>query len=119
MCKAALGKVLLVWGNGCNSPRRCISTAPKVNEVSRVAQFATSAVLVEAPEALELEEEPEELLLALEKAKELASQMKNIASVDVVTGSHYLQEDNPHLIGRETRSFIERVWKEREPKPAL
>ncbi|OQV03693.1 hypothetical protein CLAIMM_08708 [Cladophialophora immunda] len=58
-------------------------------------------------------------IVSVEKAKELASQMKNIASVDVGPGSHYLQEDNPHLIGRETRNFVERVWKEQGPKPAL
>lgn len=48
-----------------------------------------------------------------ETAKELSGQMRNVRSVDMGTGSHYLQEENPHLIGRVTKEFVEQVWEEK------
>jgi len=50
-------------------------------------------------------------IISVEKAKGLASQMKNVESVGIGPGNHYLQEDNPHLIGRVTKDFIEQVWR--------
>ena len=47
-----------------------------------------------------------------EAAKKLATQMKNLRSVDIGPGSHFLQEVNPHLIGRVTKEFVERIWEE-------
>ncbi|OAP60499.1 hypothetical protein AYL99_05501 [Fonsecaea erecta] len=49
-------------------------------------------------------------IVSVDKAKVLESQLKNIVSVGIGPGNHYLQEDNPHLIGRETKVFVERVW---------
>lgn len=49
-------------------------------------------------------------IVSVEKAQELERQMKNIRSVGIGPGRHYLQEDNPHLIGQETRKFVEEVW---------
>ena len=48
-------------------------------------------------------------IISVEKATELASQMKNIKSVGIGPGNHYLQEENPHLIGRVTKDFVEQV----------
>ncbi|KEF59002.1 uncharacterized protein A1O9_03845 [Exophiala aquamarina CBS 119918] len=48
-----------------------------------------------------------------DKAKELAAQMKNVQSVDIGAGNHYLQEENPHLIGRVTKEFVEQIWQEK------
>ncbi|EXJ53361.1 uncharacterized protein A1O5_13401 [Cladophialophora psammophila CBS 110553] len=53
-------------------------------------------------------------IVSVERAKVLADQMKNVKSVGVGPGNHYLQEDNPHLIGRETKEFVEQVWRRKE-----
>ena len=52
-------------------------------------------------------------IISPETAKELASQMKNVKGVEISPGRHYLQEDDPHLIGRATKEFVEQVWTER------
>ncbi len=49
-------------------------------------------------------------IVSVETAKELAGQMKNVKTVEIVPGRHYLQEEDPHLIGRMTRVFVEQVW---------
>ena len=51
-------------------------------------------------------------IVSPEVAEELASQMKNIKSVGIKPGRHYLQEEDPHLIGRVTKEFVEQVWEE-------
>lgn len=49
-------------------------------------------------------------IISVEKAKELSGQIKNVKSVAIGPGNHYLQEENPHLIGRTTKEFVEQVW---------
>lgn len=49
-------------------------------------------------------------IISPEKAKQLASQLKNIKAVDIGPANHYVQEENPHLIGKATRDFIEQIW---------
>ncbi|KAJ9606990.1 hypothetical protein H2200_009001 [Cladophialophora chaetospira] len=49
-------------------------------------------------------------IVSVEMAEELAGQMKNVKSVGISPGRHYLQEDDPHLIGRVTKEFVEQVW---------
>ena len=46
-----------------------------------------------------------------EKAEELVGMMKNVRSVGLGKGRHFLQEDNPQLIGEESRKFVEEVVK--------
>ena len=48
-------------------------------------------------------------LVSVEMAREIATSLKNIRSIDIGAGSHYLQEDNPHLIGAETSKFVQEV----------
>ena len=50
-------------------------------------------------------------IIPANKVDELTSQMKNVRSVGIGPGHHFLQEDNPHLIGRVTKEFVEQVWK--------
>lgn len=50
-------------------------------------------------------------MISAAKAKELAGRLKNVKSVDIGPGNHYLQEENPHLIGKATREFVEQVWR--------
>ena len=45
-------------------------------------------------------------LLSAEKAEWYARTMKNTRGVDIGPGIHYLQEDNPHLIGAEIRDWL-------------
>ena len=52
-------------------------------------------------------------IVAVETAKELAGQMKNVRSVGIAPGRHYLQEEDPHLSGRVTKDFVEEVWEEK------
>jgi haloalkane dehalogenase len=35
---------------------------------------------------------------SVEKAKEIETGLKNVRSVDIGPGTHYLQEDNPQLV---------------------
>ena len=35
--------------------------------------------------------------------------LRNTRSVGIGPGSHYVQEDNPHLIGKESAKWMERV----------
>jgi haloalkane dehalogenase len=43
------------------------------------------------------------------KAREIEIGLKNVRSVGIGPGNHYLQEDNPRLIGEETRKFVQEV----------
>ncbi|KAB2573354.1 putative haloalkane dehalogenase protein [Lasiodiplodia theobromae] len=45
----------------------------------------------------------------LEQVREVERDLGNLRSVNIGPGTHYLQEDNPHLIGEETRKFLEEV----------
>lgn len=47
--------------------------------------------------------------LPLGKVREVEEDLQNLKSIDIGPGTHYLQEDNPHLIGDETKKFIEEV----------
>ncbi|KAB8226989.1 Haloalkane dehalogenase [Aspergillus alliaceus] len=47
-------------------------------------------------------------MLSPEKAAEMAHDFIDIRSVGIGPGSHFLQEDNPHLIGEEIKTFVER-----------
>jgi haloalkane dehalogenase len=87
------------------------------NELPFDGHPADVAELVEAYFAWLMETEVPKLmfwgepgaLVSAEKARELEGQMKNVRSVGIGPGMHYLQEDNPHLIGEETRKFVEKV----------
>lgn len=46
-------------------------------------------------------------LISPEKAKWYADTLKNTKSVGIGDGVHFLQEDNPHLIGREIAKWID------------
>ena len=46
-------------------------------------------------------------IVGVEKAKEYGQVLKNVVSKGVGAGVHYLQEDNPHFIGRETARWME------------
>lgn len=48
-------------------------------------------------------------IISVEKAREIETGLKNVRSVGIGAGKHYLQEDNPHLIGEETRKFVQEV----------
>jgi haloalkane dehalogenase len=48
-------------------------------------------------------------IISVEKAREIETGLKNVRSIGIGAGSHYLQEDNPHLIGAETRKFVQEV----------
>jgi haloalkane dehalogenase len=45
-------------------------------------------------------------LILEEKAKWYAQALKNVRSVGIGPGVHYLQEDNPHLIGKEIAKWL-------------
>ena len=40
-------------------------------------------------------------------AKDYSDKLKNITSIGVGSAKHYLQEDNPHLIGKEMAKWLE------------
>ena len=46
-------------------------------------------------------------LIGVEKAKEYRQIWKNVVSKSIGAGVHYLQEDNPHFIGKETAQWVE------------
>jgi haloalkane dehalogenase len=48
-------------------------------------------------------------IISVEKAQWFLKNLKNVQGVGVGPGSHYLQEDQPHIIGRETRGFVQSV----------
>jgi hypothetical protein len=48
-------------------------------------------------------------VVPVEKAKEIDDGLNFFRSVGIGPGTHYLQEDNPHLIGEETRKFLQEV----------
>jgi len=45
-------------------------------------------------------------IISVEKVREIEAGLKNVRSVGIGPGTHFLQEDNPHLIGEETRKFV-------------
>ena len=46
-------------------------------------------------------------LISVEKASWYADHLKHVKSVGIGRGVHFLQEDNPHLIGREIAKWLE------------
>ena len=46
-------------------------------------------------------------IIGVEKAKEYGEVLKNVISKGIGAGVHYLQEDNPHLIGEKTARWVE------------
>jgi haloalkane dehalogenase len=48
-------------------------------------------------------------LIPIPKAEWFLKHLKNVTGVNIGPGTHYVQEDNPHLIGEQTRMFVQRV----------
>lgn len=48
-------------------------------------------------------------LVSVTRARELEAGLKYLRSVGIGPGQHYHQEDNPHLIGEETKKFVQEV----------
>lgn len=48
-------------------------------------------------------------IISVERARDIETSLKNITSVGIGAGNHYLQEDNPQVIGQETRKFVQEL----------
>jgi haloalkane dehalogenase len=52
------------------------------------------------------------VILPPRKVKEVAEGLDNLRGIGIGPGTHFVQEDNPHLIGAETKKFVEEVMGE-------